>query len=215
MSDLNSKPLVVNRQARGDERRLHILRAAWQVIINDGIRGVRHRAVAEVAEVPLASTTYYFKDIQSLIDESMQLFAEETFQRFTEPFWAQAESKFASLKAAKNRQILEQGFIDLGVDYIQGRLADHRDQLVLEYAFWHAAVNNIALRDAVGQLLRRSVALMKPWFEALELTDPEQASRCMLATVRRIEYEGLIAGAMTQRPDWIREALTYQLKALW
>jgi len=215
MSDLNSTSAVVNRQARGDERRLHILRATWQVIVSDGIRGVRHRAVAEAAGVPLASTTYYFRDIQALINESMELFAQETFQRFTEPFWAEAEVKFATLKAAENRQLLEQGFIDLGVDYIQGRLADHRDQLVLEYAFWHAAVNNPALRDAVGELLRRSVALMRPWFEALELSDPEQASRCMLATVRRIEYEGLIAGVMTQRPNWIREALTYQLKALW
>ncbi len=48
---------TVNRQARGDERRLHILRATWQVIIDDGIRGVRHRAVAEAAGVPLASTS--------------------------------------------------------------------------------------------------------------------------------------------------------------
>jgi len=206
---------IVNRQARGDERRLHILRAAWQVIINDGIRGVRHRAVAEAAGVPLASTTYYFKDIQALINESMQLFAQETLAHFTEPFWAKAEQQFATIKAAENREVLEQGFLDLGVDYIQWRLSNHRDQLVLEYAFWHAAVNNVALRDAVTELLRRSVALMKPWFEALELSDPEQASRCMLATLRRIEYEGLVSGAMTKRSDWIREALNYQLKALW
>ena len=206
---------TVNRQARGDERRLHILRAAWQVIINDGIRGVRHRAVAEAAGVPLASTTYYFRDIQALINESMQLFAQETLERFTEPFWAKAEQQFSALKAAANRAELEQGFLDLGVDYIEWRLAAHRDQLVLEYAFWHAAVNNAELRDSVTELLRRSVALMKPWLEALELTDPEQASRCMLATLRRIEYEGLVAGVMTKRPGWIREALSYQLKALW
>lgn len=206
---------TVNRQARGDERRLHILRAAWQVIINDGIRGVRHRAVAEAAGVPLASTTYYFRDIQALINESMQLFAQETLERFTETFWAKAEQQFATLKAAENRAVLEQGFLDLGVDYIEWRLAEYRDQLVLEYAFWHAAVNNAELRDSVTELLRRSVALMKPWFEALELTDPEQASRCMLATLRRIEYEGLVAGVMTKRSGWIRDALSYQLKALW
>ncbi len=215
MSNHSVQSVVVHRQARGDERRLHILRAAWQVIIDNGIRGVRHRAVAERAGVPLASTTYYFRDIQALINESMQLFAEETLERFTEPFWANAESKFAALKAAGNREVLEEGFLDLGVEYISWRLAEHREQLILEYAFWHAAVNNPELRDSVAELLRRSVALMRPWFEALQLTNPEQASRCLLATVRRIEYEGLIAGAMTHRPNWIREALSYQLKALW
>lgn len=206
---------MVQRQARGDERRQHILRAAWRVMLREGIRGVRHRAVAEEAAVPLASTTYYFKDIQALLTESLQLFAEETLSTFIEPFWQAAESELALLRQQQDRAGLEAGFVAMGVRYIQHRLQQHRDHVTLEYAFWHAALGNPALRPDVRQLLLRSVALMRPWLEALDIRDPDQAARCVLATVRRIEYEGLIEGSQTQQPDWIERALGYQVKALW
>ena len=42
----------VVRQQRGELRRDAILRATWDVILRDGVRGVRHRAVAVAANVP-------------------------------------------------------------------------------------------------------------------------------------------------------------------
>lgn len=184
-------------------------------MLREGIRGVRHRAVAEAAGVPLASTTYYFKDIQALLTESLQLFAAETLSVFIEPFWQGAEQELAALRQRQDRAGLETGFVRLGVRYIQSRLQDHRDHVSLEYAFWHAAVGMPALRADVRRLLLRSVALMRPWLEALDLQDPEQAARCVLATVRRIEYEALIEGSQTLQPDWIERALGYQVRALW
>lgn len=50
----------------GEVRRDAILRATWEVMLRDGVCGVRHRALA-AAGVPLSSTTYYFKDIQDLL----------------------------------------------------------------------------------------------------------------------------------------------------
>ncbi|WP_414819992.1 TetR/AcrR family transcriptional regulator, partial [Shewanella colwelliana] len=43
----------------GEARRIAILEATLRLIVKEGIRGVRHRAVASEADVPLASTTYY------------------------------------------------------------------------------------------------------------------------------------------------------------
>ena len=49
-----------------EQRRRLILEAALRIVIREGVRGIRHRAVAKEADVPLAATTYYFKDIQEL-----------------------------------------------------------------------------------------------------------------------------------------------------
>ncbi|WP_280388130.1 TetR/AcrR family transcriptional regulator [Nocardia wallacei] len=56
------------RRARDPEgRRRAIIEAAVRVIAERGVAGVTHRRVAEVAGVPVGSTTYYFKDLDELI----------------------------------------------------------------------------------------------------------------------------------------------------
>ncbi|MFT6450425.1 MAG: DNA-binding transcriptional regulator YbjK, partial [Oleispira sp.] len=61
-----------------EQRRRLILEAALRIVIREGVRGVRHRAVAKEANVPLAATTYYFKDIQELINDTFTLYAEQS-----------------------------------------------------------------------------------------------------------------------------------------
>lgn len=219
----------VVRQQRGEIRRDAILRATWDVMLRDGVRGVRHRAVAAAAGVPLSATTYYFKDIQDLLVQSFELFAEESIERFAAPFWHQAEQQRLGLMAQTTEQGTAQSelenarssafnsalLLDVAAKYIEERLSKHREQVVLEYAFWYAAIHEPRLQAAVRLVVRRWIGLMQPWLSLLPVTQPEQAARSMLATLRRIEYEGLIDGSATESPTWIRDALAYQLKGLW
>ena len=55
------------RQARGVARRDAIVRAAADLILQEGPASVTHRAVASRADVPLAATTYYFTGLDDLI----------------------------------------------------------------------------------------------------------------------------------------------------
>ncbi|MFF2269967.1 TetR/AcrR family transcriptional regulator [Cellulosimicrobium cellulans] len=55
------------RQARGVARRDAIVRAAADLILQEGPAAVTHRAVASRADVPLAATTYYFTGLDDLI----------------------------------------------------------------------------------------------------------------------------------------------------
>lgn len=216
---------VVVRQQRGEARRDAILRATWSVILRDGVRGVRHRAVATAAGVPLSSTTYYFKDIQDLLVQSFELFAEESVERFAVPFWRQAEQQRLDFIAQKSPESLLPDahsaalsnalLLDVAAKYIEERLSKHREQVVLEYAFWYAAIDEPRLQVAVRKVARRWIGLVQPWLSLLPVTEPEQAARSMLATLRRIEYEGLIGGSATESPSWISDALAYQLKGLW
>ncbi|HKS45561.1 MAG TPA: TetR family transcriptional regulator [Amycolatopsis sp.] len=52
---------------KGERRRATLIEAAAQLLIEGGFDAVRHRAVAERAGLPLASTTYYFDSLEDLI----------------------------------------------------------------------------------------------------------------------------------------------------
>jgi DNA-binding transcriptional regulator YbjK len=52
-------------------RRQTIIDAATRVIAEAGLAELTHRRVAEVAGVPVGSTTYYFKDLDELREAAL------------------------------------------------------------------------------------------------------------------------------------------------
>ena len=73
-----------------EQRRQAILDAAMRIIVREGVRAVRHRAVAAEAEVPLSATTYYFKDINDLITDPFAQFVERSAAHMGQ-FWSSTE----------------------------------------------------------------------------------------------------------------------------
>jgi TetR/AcrR family transcriptional regulator, regulator of biofilm formation and stress response len=71
------------RQARGERRRRAILDAALRLISRDGVDALSHRAVAEEAGVPLASTTYYFESLDELLEGALELFVDQEAAQLT------------------------------------------------------------------------------------------------------------------------------------
>lgn len=61
------------RRRRFDpNRRERIAHAAIQVIGERGVEGLTHRAVAEAADVPIAGTTYHYKDKEDLLAAALE-----------------------------------------------------------------------------------------------------------------------------------------------
>jgi DNA-binding transcriptional regulator YbjK len=52
---------------KGERRRQALVEAATELLVERGFDAVRHRAVAERAGLPLASTTYYFDSLDELV----------------------------------------------------------------------------------------------------------------------------------------------------
>ncbi|WP_007027008.1 TetR/AcrR family transcriptional regulator [Saccharomonospora iraqiensis] len=52
---------------KGERRRAALVAAAAELLVEGGFGAVRHRAVAERAGLPLASTTYYFDSLDDLV----------------------------------------------------------------------------------------------------------------------------------------------------
>ncbi len=58
-------------------RKREILEAALKVVAKGGADSVTHRSVADVAQVPLGSLTYYFESREDLIREAFRLYIAE------------------------------------------------------------------------------------------------------------------------------------------
>ncbi|NKQ55929.1 TetR family transcriptional regulator [Amycolatopsis sp. K13G38] len=52
---------------KGERRRAALVEAAADLLVEGGFEAIRHRAVAERAGLPLASTTYYFDSLDDLV----------------------------------------------------------------------------------------------------------------------------------------------------
>ena len=104
-----------------------ILRPPLRIVAKEGIRGVKHRAVAKEAGVPLASTTYYFKDIDELISDAFMLFAENS-QRNMEFFYDQVQSLITSYdfdelsKSKELRAKLSEDLVNLGMQFVKSQI---------------------------------------------------------------------------------------------
>jgi DNA-binding transcriptional regulator YbjK len=66
---------------RGVARREALLEATLRIVADTGADAVTHRRVAEVAQLPLASTTYYFASKEELLTAALELAAERDLVR--------------------------------------------------------------------------------------------------------------------------------------
>src|ERR1700742_5145779 len=57
---------------KGERRRHELVAAAAALLTEGGFDAIRHRAVAERAGLPLASTTYYFDSLDDLIEAAVE-----------------------------------------------------------------------------------------------------------------------------------------------
>ncbi|WET79405.1 TetR family transcriptional regulator [Amycolatopsis sp. QT-25] len=57
---------------KGERRRAELIEAAASLLAEGGFDAVRHRAVAERAGLPLASTTYYFDSLEELVTAAVE-----------------------------------------------------------------------------------------------------------------------------------------------
>jgi DNA-binding transcriptional regulator YbjK len=201
-----------------EQRRLGILRATLRVLVRDGVRGVRHRAVAREAEVPLSATTYYFKDIHDLLADAFTLYANETMETFVAPFWSRADEWVRSFPQetrddpARMAELTEQ-MARMGAEYIMTRVRDHREHLVMEYAFWYAALTDERLHRMALEHGNRLLVNFTRILEYVGASDIELAARSLIGTVRRIEYEGMLGSDDFTR-EKVAAALLHQIRAV-
>lgn len=184
-------------RARSEQRRKAILEAALRLVVTEGVRGVRHRAVAKEADVPLSATTYYFKDIGDLISDTFTLFAEKAMSDVVVPLNEDAarfiESKdIKLLEDAAVREQLVEALAALIAGHIHHELREKRDHLIAEQAFMHESIRDPRLKEMAKHYYEHLVMDLKRLCEHIGVKEPEIAAEMLMGTIFRIEYEGLL-----------------------
>jgi DNA-binding transcriptional regulator YbjK len=203
-------------RAGSEQRRRLILEAALRIVIREGVRGIRHRAVAKEAEVPLAATTYYFKDIQELITDTFTLYAEQSLEvvnqfsmRLYQPISGGEGKSFVEAMASADD--MSEIIADNMTQYVVEQITEHRDALIAEQAFRYEAILSPHLRK-LGQV--HKVALVQKLTDLLTMIqspNPVADATIVISVLHRIEYEGLLVEPEDLDKDAIRATLLRQL----
>jgi len=100
---------------KGERRRQALIEAAAALLVDGGFDAVRHRAVAERAGLPLASTTYYFDSLDELVAAAVEHHSR------AELAWGRAALDEPAEPADPGR------LVDLVLDLLLGPQATDRD----------------------------------------------------------------------------------------
>ncbi len=189
-------------RAKSEHRRRIILEAALRIVAREGVRGVKHRAVAKEAEVPLASTTYYFKDIEELITDAFMLFAEKS-QQILDLFYGELSKLLQNYDIAsvqtdeETRLRFIEELVEMGVRYIKAQVQFRREDVLAEMAFLMEA-----LRDKQLQPLAKEYRMA--WFTRLvnflmqtKSPSPAEDAMFIISGVQALLYESVLNDGVT------------------
>lgn len=140
-----------SRPARREPgRKARIVRAAVDVLAEHGVAGTTHRLVAEAADVPLGSLTYYFTSLADLREQAFGLFAADLSERYAVAF-----------EGVATREDLVEALTDLIVGQAG---ADARD-MVLAYELYLAAMRDTALREVTQSWMQASRTVLERYVD--------------------------------------------------
>ncbi len=188
-------PHSASRRAKGEQTRRGILSATIAVIAREGIRGVTHRAVAAEAAVPLSLTTYYFRDIEALIEQAFEQFCTRMrpdLQRLWSELFAYLDSFSASrLRLVRTRGEICDHLAARAADYIFTQVTRKPEGLAVEQIFFTEARLSRRLR-ALGAEHRQQ--LLQPFIRLcsrFDGQDPLADAELLLAVITTLEYQGV------------------------
>lgn len=129
---------------KGERRRYALVTAAAELLCEGGFEAVRHRAVADRAGLPLASTTYYFSSLEELVEQAVEYLGAVEGAELRERVQALSRRRRGAEAAA-----------DLLVDLLAADST--REQTISRYERYIACARNPALRGVEQRMLRQRI----------------------------------------------------------
>lgn len=190
------------RRDGSEQRRQAILEASLRIIVKEGVRAVRHRAVAREADVPLSATTYYFKDIPDLIVDTFTLFAERAMRNVVAPFQEQAfhllEAHQKSNRTTADREQLLDDLSELIGAFIRREATEQYDHLVAERAFFTEATIEPRLAKLAMLYVDTHRKAASEGCLLLGSKEPVEDGEILLSVMYRLEQQLLMASDFPQ-----------------
>ena len=172
---------------RGEARREALLEAVLWIVAEVGADAVTHRRVAEVAGLPLASTTYWFDSKEHLLTAALELAAQRDTARLHEFIAASADrGPDADPIALAVGAILDPH--DQGVQATRG-------SLVATYALLLEAARRPALRAVTLRWTEAYLDALSRLMEAAGSKDPRTDAELLLGAADGLVIAQLATGA--------------------
>jgi DNA-binding transcriptional regulator YbjK len=185
---------------RGVARREALLEAVLRIVAETGADAVTHRRVAEIAGLPLASTTYWFDSKEHLLTAALELAA----QRDTARLLAQA----AQLQDDHGGLTWVHAAVDLIIDPPDGDLQASRGSLMATYALLLEAARRPALRDVARRWTEVYLVTLGQLLERAGSAHPRQDAELLLGAADGLLIGQLAAGETSDlRPPLRRLAV--------
>ncbi len=126
---------------KGERRRQALVAAAAELLLEGGFEAVRHRSVATRADLPLASTTYYFESLEDLIARAVEFSGN-----------AELENMRRRVGEVTHRRRGAEATVELILDLLvcpdgQDQDAESRGQLIARYERSVASARHPELRE--------------------------------------------------------------------
>jgi DNA-binding transcriptional regulator YbjK len=166
---------------RGAARREALLDAVLRVVAEVGVDAVTHRRVAEVAGLPLASTTYWFESKEHLLTAALERAAERDIERLRE-FLHDTPDPAVDPVATVVRAILGP---------IEDSGQTSRAWLLATYALMLEAARRPALREVTMRWTHAYLEALQPLLAAAGSRDPRSDAELLLAAADGLLVEQL------------------------
>ncbi len=185
----------VKRRSKGTKTREKILVAAIKVLAINGIKGTTHRAIAQVADIQLSLTTYYFKDIQSLIHQAFQLNSLHILSRSDvasqQAFQLVKSVSKTDLRTVAIKELLCEQLTDMTANHLFEKMRLHDTSLIVEQLMFSATQVTPELKKLAHE---HEQALVKPFIllcKHFNKIDPEIDAHIMLTVFSQLQYRQL------------------------
>lgn len=187
--------IVVSKAEQRQRTRAALLDAVLDIIVSDGMRAVRQRAVALRAGVALGTTTYHFKRVEDLIISAFEYWRTNT-QVAHNPYYRQIAELLqqnTGITDTRGKTTIVSSIYRLSVDYIIDQLTTRKQDRIIELAFYHEALSYPALQQLVQENWQSELELLAHVHSSLGSIQPENDARISFALFRQLEQDAIIA----------------------
>jgi len=206
---------AIKRGSKGERTKNLILEAAIAVLAEQGIKGTTHRAIAAHANIQLSLTTYYFKDIQALVQQAFELnscYAMKFIKGLWQPILALVEKYTkVALRRVSLRLELQETLSHSLLQLIALNTTKNRNQLIVEQQLFTEIQHSPSLRLIAKQ---HHDAQLKPCLQLCEYFSKDKAkvnAQILLTVVEQIQYRQLLAETSVINNDNIRNMIQQTL----
>lgn len=172
-------------RARGEERHRLLLETTLELVGSEGVDAVHHRRVAELAGVPLGSTTYYFASREDMLVQALTYFAENELESL--------RARLGELTEARQHP---DRLVDGLSEFLLQQLGPARGRARAQYALFQEAARRPELEPVVRDWTAAWWELLEQVFTALGAPDPQLDARMFLALL-----DGLLLGQLAAPDD--------------